>query len=111
MPQGRGGTRARKPAPRFRSTAARADSTPAARTARRGERPPEFDGATELEVDGRTYRRMVTPTSLWVHWNAPDRSYVLVGDLPPDHLLEVLERLPAPGERGLLVRLWRRLFG
>jgi len=79
--------------------------------AKRGDRPPAFDGATEFEADGRAYRRLVTPTSLWVHWNAPDRTYVLVGDLPPDHLLEVLERLPAPGERGLLVRLWRRLFG
>ncbi len=77
----------------------------------RADRPPAFDKATEFEVGGKTYRRIVTPTSLWIHWNAPDRTYVLVGDLPPDHLREVLERLPAPGERGFLVRLWRRLFG
>ena len=57
------------------------------------------------------YRRVVTPTSLWVHWDAPDHSYVLVGDLPPDHLTEVLAELPEPGRRNVLVRLWRRLFG
>jgi hypothetical protein len=54
---------------------------------------------------------VVTPSQVWVFWNAPDRSYVLVGDLPPDHLVTALGGLPQPGERGLMVRLWRRLFG
>lgn len=79
--------------------------------AKRGERPEAFDRATEFEADGHRYRRIVTPTSLWVHWNAPDRSYVLMGDLPPDHLVSVLAHLPAPGDRAFFVRLWRRLFG
>jgi len=78
---------------------------------KRGQRPSEFDTATEFEAQGSRYRRIVTPTNIWVHWNAPDRSYVLVGDLPPDHLMTVLDVLPAPGDRGLLVRLWRRIFG
>jgi len=77
----------------------------------RGARPAAFAGATEFEAGGSKYLRIVTPTSTWVNWNAPDRSYVLMGDLPPDHLVEVLQLLPAPGERGWFVRIWRRLFG
>jgi hypothetical protein len=73
--------------------------------------PAAFERATVFEVSGKRYRRLVTPTSVWVHWDAPDRSYLLVGDLPPDHLMGVLQRLPAPGQRGFLVRLWRALFG
>jgi hypothetical protein len=76
-----------------------------------GRRPAEFEGATGFVVDGDVYRRVVTPTVVWVHWDAPDRSYVLVGDLPPDHLVAVLESLPEPGRRNVFVRIWRRLFG
>jgi negative regulator of sigma E activity len=74
-------------------------------------RPAAFDLATEFLVSGHAYRRIVAPTTVWVHWNAPDRTYVLVGDLPPDHLARVLGDLPEPGQRNWLVRLWRRLFG
>ena len=77
----------------------------------RGSTPEAFRGATTFMVGDGRYRRVVTPSEVWVYWNAPDRSYVLVGDLPPDHLLAALDGLPDPGDRGLLVRLWRRLFG
>lgn len=76
----------------------------------RGAVPVEFRGATQFSVEGEIYRRIVSPTTVWVHWSSPDRSYVLVGDLPPDHLFAVLGALPEPGERGFLVRLWRRWF-
>lgn len=79
--------------------------------ARRGPTPAEFERATRFGIDGEVYRRVVTPTSVWVHWNSPDNSYVLVGDLPPDHLIAVLRTLPEPGGPAFLVRLWRRLFG
>ncbi|MCJ7726331.1 MAG: hypothetical protein MUP76_08105 [Acidimicrobiia bacterium] len=79
--------------------------------AKRSGRPEAFERATEFEAGGDRYRRIITPTSTWVHWDAPDRSYVLVGDLPPDHLLRVLEDFPAPGNRSFFVRLWRNLFG
>ncbi len=78
---------------------------------KRGTRPEAFDAATRFEVVGEKYRRIVTPSNVWVHWDAPNHSYVLVGDLPPDHILAVLQELPEPGNRGFLVRLWRRLFG
>lgn len=77
----------------------------------RGTRPDAFEGASRFEANGDEYQRIVMPSVAWVHWNSPDRTYVLVGDLPPDHLVEVLGELPKPGDRGLLVRLWRRLFG
>lgn len=78
---------------------------------RRGRTPEQFARATVFTVGGASYRRLVTPSHLWVQWHSPDRSYVLVGDLPPDHLISVLGELPAPGDRGIFVRLWRRLFG
>lgn len=78
---------------------------------KRSSRPEDFAGATRFEVAGESYLRIVTPSNVWVQWDAPDRSYVLVGDLPPDHILAVLEELPEPGDRGFIVRLWRRLFG
>lgn len=76
-----------------------------------GTRPAEFDSATRFEVDGVAYRRIVTPNNVWVHWSTRDRSYVLVGDLPPDHIEGVLGDLPRPGRRGVVMRLLSRLFG
>ena len=70
-----------------------------------------FDGAATIVLDGSSYRRLFTPTELWITWQAGDVAYVLVGDLPPDHLAEVLADLPAPSQRGLLDRLWRGIFG
>lgn len=78
---------------------------------RRGGVPEAFGDATRWRVAGRSYLRVVTPAQVWVFWNAPARSYVLVGDLPPDHLEAVLPDLPAPGDHGVLRRWWHRLFG
>jgi hypothetical protein len=78
---------------------------------KRGRTPNEFSGATSFQVADAIYLRLLTPSNLWVQWNSPDRSYVLVGDLPPDHLAQVLAELPKPGNRNIFVRLWRRLFG
>lgn len=57
------------------------------------------------------YLRVITPTSVWVMWNAPAQALALVGDLPPDHLDEVLAELPLPGTDNWLRRMWRNLFG
>ena len=73
--------------------------------------PAAFKSAHLVEMDGSIYRTLVTPSNIWVQWHAPDKTYVLVGDLPPDHLREVLAGLPEPGERAFFIRLWRRLFG
>jgi hypothetical protein len=75
----------------------------------------DWEGAIEDDhpyvVGGHTYVRVINPASLWVLWNAPGMAVALVGDLPPDHLEEVLAFLPRPGMDGWMQRLWNRLFG
>ncbi len=71
---------------------------------------PLEDGA-EVEIDDRRYRRVIDPGGVWIFWRAPDNSYLLVGDLPPDHLDEVLPDLPHPGRPNVFKRIWRGLFG
>ncbi len=70
-----------------------------------------FEDGAELEAAGRTYRRILDPGAVRVFWNASTGSFVLVGDLPPDHLQEVLDSLPTPERPNVLVRAWRGLFG
>ncbi|MGB5379609.1 MAG: hypothetical protein WBO25_01285 [Acidimicrobiia bacterium] len=62
-------------------------------------------------VDGYNYLRVISPTSVTVLWNAPTTAIALVGDLPPDHLGEVLGELPLPGTDNWMKRMWRKLFG
>ncbi|MGH8936976.1 MAG: hypothetical protein ACRDXD_12075 [Acidimicrobiia bacterium] len=73
--------------------------------------PGSLPDTTELAVTGRTYRMRVMPSELWVLWSGEGHSYLLVGDLPPDHLEAVLGELPAPRSDGLLSRLRRAVFG
>ena len=61
--------------------------------------------------DGAEYRAIVTPAETWLVWEAAGSTYVLVGDLPPDHLESVLEDLPRPSKRNILARFWHALFG
>lgn len=70
-----------------------------------------FADATVVEVQGLKYRRLVSPGEIWVTWKSAGTTYVLVGDLPPDHLDAVLGELPKPGRRNLFSRLWSGLFG
>jgi hypothetical protein len=69
------------------------------------------DAATVLDVGGDEYAVMVEPSRLLVAWRAESGDYLLVGDLPPDHLEAVLRLLPAPGSEGIFDRVWRSLFG
>lgn len=70
-----------------------------------------FSNADSIGVDGEDYKWLLTPSDLWIEWSGGGHTYVLVGDLPPDHLEEVLAELPRPTRRNLLVRIWRGLFG
>lgn len=76
-----------------------------------GARLDRFEGAPAVSLNGSSYRRLITPTDVWVTWDAGDVAYVLVGDLPPDHLEQVLAELPQPHGTSLLTRLWRGIFG
>jgi hypothetical protein len=70
-----------------------------------------IDDELPYTVDGNSYWRVINPATLWVMWNAPGTTIALVGDLPPDHLEEVLADLPRPGRHGWMQRMWNRLFG
>lgn len=70
-----------------------------------------FDGATPMITDRGAYDVLMTARDTRVHWQGGDGQYVLVGDLPPDHLAEVLAELPPPDGGNVLARLWRALFG
>lgn len=70
-----------------------------------------FDDGDRMEAADRTYLRLLDPGSVRVFWNASNATFVLVGDLPPDHLEVVLSELPAPERPNVLVRAWRGLFG
>jgi hypothetical protein len=75
--------------------------------------PADFgeDALESFEISGRRYERRVTATDVYVTWPSSGSTYVLVGDLPPDHLADVLDELPQPRRRGFLSRLWDGLFG
>ena len=62
-------------------------------------------------MSGGSYRWILTPSELWVQWSGDGLTYVLVGDLPPDHLDKILAELPQPAQANILSRLWRGLFG
>ena len=71
----------------------------------------EFAAAGTFESGRRSYSLLVRPTEIWVTWRTGGTTMVLVGDLPPDHLENVLADLPEPDRPGFLKRLWRGIFG
>ncbi|HEX9856283.1 MAG TPA: hypothetical protein VGC47_13300 [Acidimicrobiia bacterium] len=71
----------------------------------------QFEDAVGFEIDGRDYKRLATATDVWVSWQAGGSTYLLVGDLPPDHLEEVLVELPQPSALNIFRRFWRGIFG
>lgn len=70
-----------------------------------------FEDPIPMLTDRGSYDLLVTARDVRVHWEGDERHYVLVGDLPPDHLDAVLDELPAPDRGNVLARLWRALFG
>jgi negative regulator of sigma E activity len=69
-----------------------------------------FADAESMTVADASYLVIVNPTEVWVTWEHGDQAYVLVGDLPPDHLDAVLTDLPLPKGMGFFERLLS-LFG
>lgn len=70
-----------------------------------------FEDPMTLATNQGVYDMIPTAQSIRVHWSDAGAHYVLVGDLPPDHLDAVLDDLPVPDQAGVFARLWRRLFG
>ncbi len=71
---------------------------------------PFVDGE-EMKVGSGSYRWILTASELWVQWSGSGKTYVLVGDLPPDHLESALAELPAASGDSLLSRIWSGIFG
>ena len=69
------------------------------------EDPMAFVGSSGI------YDMVPTAKDVRLTWTDGQRRYVLVGDLPPDHLDEVLADLPAQDSAGMFARWWRRVFG
>lgn len=70
-----------------------------------------FESADVMVTDRGAYDRITTARDVRLHWEAGGRHFVLVGDLPPDHLMEVISELPAPDTGNVLARIWRAIFG
>jgi hypothetical protein len=70
----------------------------------------EMADGTPFTANDSEYRIVVAPTESWVLWNSGSSTYVLVGDLPPDHMEQVLVDLPEPTHRNWLQRIWHNLF-
>ena len=70
-----------------------------------------FVDADTIRLPSGSYRWILTPADLWVQWSGAGRTYVLVGDLPPDHLETVLDELPRPSRGNIFSRLWNGIFG
>lgn len=70
-----------------------------------------FDDAGTLVGASGVYAMVHTANDVRVQWSNGSERFVLMGDLPPDHLEMVLAELPAPDKRSMLARLWAKLFG
>jgi len=70
-----------------------------------------FADSMALVTDDGLYEMVPTAQDVRIRWADKDRNYVLVGDIPPDHLEEILTVLPAPGRDSMLKIWWRKLFG
>jgi negative regulator of sigma E activity len=70
-----------------------------------------FAHAETMKLDSGSYRWFLTASELWVQWSRAGKTYVLVGDLPPDHLEKVLAELPHAESGNLLSRIWNGIFG
>jgi len=57
------------------------------------------------------YQMVPTAQAVRLSWSDGSNNFVLVGDLPPDHLGNVLSELPAPVSSNIFSRWLRRFFG
>jgi hypothetical protein len=70
-----------------------------------------FDDSMALVTDRGVYQMVPTAQDVRMRWANRDGNFVLVGDVPPDHLEEILAELPGP-ERDSMVKIWwHKLFG
>lgn len=69
-----------------------------------------FEDPMVFTVDSGVYDMVPTARDVALHWSDGSNNYVLVGNLPPDHLVDVLGDLPSPEPRGVWARWWQKIF-
>ncbi len=70
-----------------------------------------FEDPMTFVTESGIYEMVPTARAVRLHWQDGANHFVLVGDLPPDHLAEVLSELPDPAGQGMWSRFWQSLFG
>jgi hypothetical protein len=70
-----------------------------------------FSESKALITDDGLYEMIPTAQDVRIRWSNRDRNFVLVGDIPPDHLDEVLSALPAPETESMIRIWWHKIFG
>ena len=70
-----------------------------------------FEDSMALITDHGLYEMVPTARDVRMRWADRGHNFVLVGDIPPDHLDEILAVLPAPERDSMLKIWWRKLFG
>ena len=70
-----------------------------------------FEDSMALITDHGLYEMVPTAQDVRMRWADRDQNFVLVGDIPPDHLEEILAVLPAPERDSMLKIWWRKIFG
>ncbi len=70
-----------------------------------------FEEPMAFVSESGVYDMVPTAHAVRLHWTDGSNQFVLVGDLPPDHLGDVLAELPTPDAGGAWAKWWRRIFG
>jgi hypothetical protein len=70
-----------------------------------------FGESVALVTEHGLYEMIPTAQDVRIRWADRNRNFVLVGDIPPDHLEEILDVLPAPERDSMLKIWWHKLFG
>jgi hypothetical protein len=70
-----------------------------------------FEDSMEFVSESGVYKMVPTAQAVRLHWRDGTNTFVLVGDLPPDHVADVLAELPKPESGSMWARWWQRLFG
>ena len=70
-----------------------------------------FEDPIPLVTNAGVYDMVPTASDVRIRWSDGSNTFVLVGDLPPDHARDVLNELPPPSTGSMLVRWWHRIFG
>ncbi len=70
-----------------------------------------FETPGTMVTEDGTYDVVATARDVRIYWTDGSYDYVIVGDMPPDHAVEILAELPSPDTRSMFSRWWDRVFG